>query len=73
MTPYYKMRQVFLQNATVILSQNATKAYYKMRHVFIAKYDHSITRCESVTILFQNATIFIRHDFYYKIRRYSHF
>ena len=37
MTPYYKMRQIFLQNVTAILLQNVAKTYYKMRRVFYYK------------------------------------
>ena len=37
MTPYYKMRQILLQNVTAILLQNATKVYYKMRQDFYYK------------------------------------
>ena len=47
MTVYYKMRQILLQNATAILSKNATGVYYKMCQVFI----------ENATILLQNGTV----------------
>ena len=37
MTLYYKMRQILLQNATVILLQIATEVYYKKPQVFCYK------------------------------------
>ena len=48
MTDYYKMRQVFLQNATTILLQNAAEVHYKMRRVFILQNE---------MVLLQNATV----------------
>ena len=45
---YYKIRHTLIQNATVILLQNATKIYYEMRQVFLL---------QSRTILLQNATV----------------
>ena len=40
MNVYHKMEQILLQNATAILSQNATKVYYKCSRFFIIKRDN---------------------------------
>ena len=63
MTLYYKMRQVLLQYATVILLQNATEVYYKMRHDFYCKMRRLlqnatfITNCESTMLNFFSRNI----------------
>ena len=48
MEVYYKMREILLQNVTIILLQNATKGYYKMRQLlqnvpFITYWDSTVT------------------------------
>ena len=68
MALYYKMRQILLQNATVILLQNVTKVYYKMRQVFYYKIRQLL---QNATTLLQNATVIIKCDVYYKMCRYT--
>ena len=53
MTLYYKMRQILLQNATVILLQIATEVYYKMPQVFCYKMRQFYYK---MRLLLQNAT-----------------
>ena len=59
------MRQTSLQNATVILLQNATKVYYKM-HQFYYKIQQLL---QNATILLQNATVITKCDVHYKLRQ----
>ena len=56
-----------LQNATISLSQNATKIYYKMRQVFY--YMRQLLQIGKT--LLQNATIITKCNVYYKLRQYS--
>ena len=54
MTLYYKIRQILLQNATVILLQNATEVYYKMRQFYykmrqLLQITTFITNCDSTS------------------------
>ena len=69
------MRQILLQNATVILLQDATKVYYKMRQVFYYKMRQFYYRMrqllQNTTILLQNAGIITKCDVYYKFRQYD--
>ena len=58
-TVYYKMRKILLQNATVILLQNATEVYYQMRQLL-----------KIATILLQNVTVITKFDVYCKLRQY---
>ena len=60
MAVYYKMRQMLLQNAVVILLQNATEALYKMRQVFYCKFATIITNCNN---------FITKSNRYYKMRR----
>ena len=66
------MRQISLQNATVILLQNATKFYYKTRQDFYYKmgqlYYKMRQLLQNASILLQNATNTIKCDVYYKMR-----
>ena len=67
MTLYYKMRQILLQNASVILLQNATEVYYKMRLVFYYKMRQFYYKMGQ---LLQIATILLKKcDSNYKMRR----
>ena len=49
MTLHYKMRQIFLQNATAILLQNATKVYCKMSQVFYYKMRQLLQNAAYIT------------------------
>ena len=53
------MRKILLQNATVVLLQNATEVYYKMRQLL-----------QIATILLQNVTVITKFDVYCKLRQY---
>ena len=55
-----------LQNATAILSHNATKVYYKIRQLFYYKMRQFL---QNATILSQNATVITEYDVYYKMRQ----
>ena len=74
MVVYYKMLHMLLQNATAILSQNATEVYYKMRQVFYYKtrqfYYKMQQLLQNVKILLQNATLITKCDVYYKLGQY---
>ena len=53
------MRQIFLQNATAVLLQNATKVYYKMPQVFYYKMRQFYYKMRQ---LLQNATFITNCD-----------
>ena len=68
MTLYYKMRQIWLQNATSILLQNATEVYYKMRQVFYYKmrqFYHKMWQLLQIDFI-------TKCDVYYKLRQYTY-
>ena len=75
MTVYYKMRQIFLQNATTILLQNATEFYHKIRQVFYYKMQQFYYKMRELlqiaTTLLQNATFITKCDVYYKLRQHK--
>ena len=67
------MRQILLQNVSVILLANATKVYYKIHQVFLLQNVTALL--QNVTILLQNATVITKCDdfiakcnSYYKMR-----
>ena len=74
-TVYYKTRQVFLQNATAILLQNATEVYYIIHQDFYYKMWQFYYKIQQVlqisTISLQNATVITKCDIYYKLRLYT--
>ena len=57
------MRQLLLQNATIILLQSATEVFCKMCQVL----GHLL---QIVTILLQNATVITKCNVNYKLRQY---
>ena len=59
---YYKMLQTLLQNATVILSQNATNFCFKMCQVFYHKIRYyKVRRCYyKMQQLLQNTSILLQ-------------
>ena len=61
------MRQILLQNATVVLLENATEIYYKMRQVFYYKMRQLL---QNATILLQNTTTITKCNVYCKLRQY---
>ena len=67
MTLYYKMRQIFLQNVTAILLQNATEVYYKMRQVFLLQ--NATILLHIVTAITNGDDFITKRDSYYKMRR----
>ena len=77
MTRYCNMRQIILENATAVLSQNATEVYYKVRQVSYYKmrqfYYKMRQLLQIATILLWNATAITKCDVYYKLRRYKFF
>ena len=77
MAVYYKMRQIWLQNVTAILLQNATGVNYKTSQVFYYKmwqfYYKMRQLLQIATILLQNATVITKCDGYYKLRQYKAF
>ena len=72
---HYKLRQILLQNATVILLENATKGYCKMPQVFYYKmrqfYYKMRQLLQNATIFLQNATVITKCDIYSKLRQYN--
>ena len=56
-----------LQNATIIVLQNATEVYYKMRQFYCKIRQKFITKCDS---FMQNATVITKCYVYCKLRQY---
>ena len=67
------MRHILLQNATSLLSQNATEVYYKMRQGFCYKMQQFYYKMgqllQNGSILLLNATVITKCDGYYKLRQ----